>query len=416
MYAASIINRRMFDPLAITGAACISGFGVGRGVLLDALHAGRSTLGPAPFDTSALRSHLAGHVNGYDPAAFIAPEKLRRIDRIGRLAVSCCRLALEDAGLAESTPVAGEQIAIALGSQTAGVHTLIDYLNRLLAQGPPGASALDFSNTVGNAAASLCGIELGLRGANVTINNKEASSLAAVACAATLVRSGGARAVVTGGADDVEATFLTAHETFGVLAHDAGHGEASRPFDRRRNGFVLGAGAFLVVVESRAAAAGRGAAVLGELAAITGGSVPCRLNDWPADPAPIARLMRDALRQARAVPADVAVVYASANSTVALDRVEARAIAEVFGARAVPVVSLKGALGESGASGAAGLLAALSCLRDGRVPPTLGCEDPDPDCPVSVAGTSRRLPAGRRLALVNSIASGGTMYTAVVRA
>jgi 3-oxoacyl-[acyl-carrier-protein] synthase II len=406
----------MFDPIAITGAGCISGFGVGRDALVAALHAGRSTIAPAPFDTSALSSHVAGHVDGFDPAAFVAPEKLRRIDRIGRLAVACARLAIDDAGLGDRSQVAGEDLAIALGSQTAGIHTLIDYLNRLLAQGPTGASALDFSNTVGNAAASLCGIELGLRGANVTFNNKEASSLAAVAGAASLLGAGGVRAVVTGGADDVEPTFLTAHETFGVLAHDAGQGEASRPFDRRRNGFVLGAGAYLLVLETPASAGARSAQVLGELIGMAGGSVPCRLNDWPREAAPIARVIGEALDAARVAKQDVAFVVASANSTPALDRVEAEALAQVFGARAVPVVSLKGALGESGASGAAGLLVAIASLREGRVPPTLGCDDPDPDCPVDVANASRSIPPGRRVALVNSIASGGTMYAAVVRA
>ena len=407
----------MFDPIAITGAGCISGFGVGREALLTALHDGRSTIGPAPFDTATLSTHMAGHVDGYDPAAFIAPEKLRRIDRIGRLAVSCCTLALADAGLGSGSDVDRDRIAIALGSQTSGVHTLIDYLDRLLAHGPTGASALDFSNTVGNAAASLCGIELGLRGANVTLNNKEASSLAAIACAATLLRAGDVRAVVSGGVDDVEAVFLTAHETFGVLAHDDGHGEASRPFDRRRNGFVLGAGAFLLVFETPAWAEARGATALGALLGVAGMSVPCRLNDWPREPGPLARCMRESLRQARATPDQVALVCASANSTAILDRVEAAAIADVFGARAVPVVSLKGALGESGATGAAGLLVALACLREGRLPPTAGCDDPDPECAVDVSSRSRPIaaPPGA-VALVNSVASGGTIYSAVVRA
>jgi 3-oxoacyl-[acyl-carrier-protein] synthase II len=256
-----------------------------------------------------------------------------------------------------------------------------------------------------------------VRGANVTLNNKEASSLAAVACAGSLLRSGAARAVVSGGVDDVEAVFLTAHETFGVLAHDAGHGEASRPFDRRRNGFVLGAGGFLVICETAASAADRGAAAIGSLLAVAGTSMPCRLNDWPERPESIADCMREALRQAHATPNDVALVIASANSTTALDKVEADAIADVCGTRTVPVASLKGALGESGASGAAGLIVALAALRDGRLPPTVGCDDPDPECPVDVSNASRAIATRPgAVAIVNSIASGGTMYSAVVRA
>ena len=117
-------------------------------------------------------------------------------------------------------------------------------------EGPTGASALDFSNTVGNAAASLCGIEFGLRGINVTIGQKEASALSAMAHAASVLRAGRARAIVTGGVDDFEELFFTVYDQFRALATDEGVGEASRPFDRRRNGFVLGCGAFMVVLES----------------------------------------------------------------------------------------------------------------------------------------------------------------------
>ncbi|HYN07095.1 MAG TPA: beta-ketoacyl synthase N-terminal-like domain-containing protein [Vicinamibacterales bacterium] len=405
----------MTDPVAITGGSCISGLGLGRTAFDSALRAGRSAISAATFDTSALQSHLAGQIVDFDPAAFIAPGKLRRIDRIGRLAVACCRLALDDAGLRGA--VGDGEVAVVIGTQTAGIHSLVEYLDRLIAQGPPGASALDFSNTVGNAAASLCGIELGLRGANVTVNNKEASALGAVAYAMSLIGSGPARAVVTGGVDDIEATFFATHERFGVLASDEGHGEASRPFDRRRNGFVMGSGAFLIVLESAASVEARGVTPRGHLLGIGATAATCRLNDWPRQPAQLVRCMRDALDRANLEPRDVAVVFASANSTQALDRVEAAALAEVFGAGAVPVTSLKGALGECGATGAAGILAALTCLDEGVIPPTAGFAESDPECPVDVSASPRPLPprAGR-VALVNSFASGGTSYAAVVRA
>lgn len=407
----------MTDPVAITGGSCISGLGLGRTAFDAALRAGRTAISSATFDTSALQSHLAGQIVDFDPASFIVPARLRRIDRIGRLAVACCRLALEDAGLKDSIAGGDDQVAVVIGTQTAGIHSLVEYLDRLIVQGPPGASALDFSNTVGNAAASLCGIEFGLRGANVTMNNKEASSLGAVAYAASLIGSGPTRAVVTGGVDDIESTFFATHERFGVLARDDGHGEASRPFDRRRNGFVMGSGAFLIILESATSVVARGVVPRGHLLSVGATAAPCRLNDWPPEPAQLTRCIRKALDRAGIGPQDVAVVFASANSTQQLDRVEAAALSEVFGAGAVPVTSLKGALGESGATGAAGILAALTCLTEGTIPPTVGFAERDPDCPVDVSASPRPLSStARRVALVNSFASGGTCYAAVVRA
>lgn len=405
------------DELAVTGIGCVSGLGLSASTFEAALAAGRTAFRPVTeFDTSAARAHLAGHLDGFDPAAFIAPAKLRRIDRVGRLAIAGCRLALEDAGLLNNPAIDGDDLGIALGTATAGVHTLVDYLDRLLAQGPTGASALDFSNTVGNAAASLCGIEFGLRGLNVTLGCKEASAFSAIAHAASVLRAGRARALVAGGVDDFESLFFLVHDRFRALASDEGEGEASRPFDRRRNGVVMGCGAFLVVLESVAAAAARGATPLALLAGVGASSSSCRLHEWPADPAQLVRCMREALAQAGVTPEEVAVVFASANSSIALDRVEAAALAQVFGPSGVPVVAIKGAIGECSAAAAGSLVAAILSLRSGTIPPTAGYELADPDCPVDVSRTARPLAARHRtVALVNSFASGGANFSLVVR-
>lgn len=356
-------------------------------------------------------------ISAFDPTRFVDANRLRRIDRVGRLAIMGCGLALEDAGLLPPKDAGADDVGVVLGSYTAGLHSLVDYLDRLNERGPIGASALDFSNTVGNAAASLCGLAFGLRGPNVTVSHREASGLAAVAFAATLVRTGKCRAAVSGGMDDFERTFFTVHDHLGVLAHDDGHGEASRPFDRRRNGFVLGGGAYTIVLEAGESAAARNAPVHGELLGVGATSSRTRPNDWPATPGRLARAMRLALDAAGLESGDVSVVFASANSTPALDRVEAAAIAEVFGPKAVPVVAIKGALAESGASSAGALVAALAALGTGTLPPTLGCEVLDDECPVDVIPESRSLDkTSRHVALVNAFASGGTNYSVVVRA
>jgi 3-oxoacyl-(acyl-carrier-protein) synthase len=199
-----------------------------------------------------------------------------------------------------------------------------------------------------------------------------------------------------------------------VLSPAGGGEEASRPFDARRNGFVLGAGGHMMVLETAESAARRRATPYGEVLGVGSGASVCALGGWPAEPSGIVSTMNAALADAGVEPADIDVVFASANSTSVLDRVEAEAIAEVFGPRGVPVASIKGSVGEFGASGGAALMAALIGLAAGMVPPTLGCERPDPACPVDVSPVAR--PARGRLALINATADGGAQYSLVARA
>jgi 3-oxoacyl-[acyl-carrier-protein] synthase II len=408
------MDRVVSAPLAVTGVGVVSGLGVGSKAFYESLAAGHTALAPVTaFETSDCRSHVAGHILEFDPARFVAAARLRRIDRIGQLAIMACGLALTDANLLPGHDVGSDEIGVALGSYTAGLHSLVDYLDRLNALGPIGASALDFSNTVGNAAASLCGLEFGLRGPNVTVSHREASGLAAIAFAASLVRSGQCRRMITGGVDDFERVFFMVHDRLGALARDTGAGEASRPFDARRNGLVLGCGAYVLTLEDPDAARARGATVHAELLGVGASSSPGRPNDWPVRSEPLARAMSLALDHSGLAPGDVAAVFASANSTPALDLVEAAAIAEVFGPSNVPVVAVKGALGECGASSAGSLIAAVGALRSGQLPPSVGSQMLDPSCPVDVQSSSRPLRATGAL-LVNAFASGGTNYSVAV--
>ena len=154
----------MRQRVVVTGISCISSFGIGPRALVDALSAGRSGIRPiTAFDTSSCRSHSAATLDGFDPTAFIAPLKLRRVDAVGRLALVCARLLLDDSAL--SLGAAGsDEVGVALGTLTAGMDSTIEYLQGLTKYGPAGAPAVLFSNTVSNAPASLCAIEHGLRG------------------------------------------------------------------------------------------------------------------------------------------------------------------------------------------------------------------------------------------------------------
>lgn len=409
----------MAERIVVTGIGCIGGLGIRNQEFTEGLLSGRTAIKPiTAFDTSPYRSHCAATLAGFDAATLVDPAKLRRVDQLGRLVLSACRLALDDSRLTDAGAPLRDTVGVVLGSNSAGVRSTVEYLDNLTSRGPSGVSAMNFSNTVGNASASLCGIEYALRGPNVTLSNKEASGLAAIAFACGLVKQNRATAVVTGGADEIEELFYAIHDRFRVMSPTDGGEEASRPFDRRRNGFVLGEGGFLLVLEQMASATARGIPWYGEVLGVASTASLCRLNDWPADSSQLARCMRAALESAEVPASDVDVVFASANSTVKLDRLDAAALGEVFGRRGVPVVSIKGAVGEFGAAGAAATAAALLCLREGVIPPTVGCEELDTTLGVDVSPTARTLPfaAEGSLAMINSFASGGTNYSLVLRA
>lgn len=400
----------MCNNVVVTGTGCVSSLGIGTRTFVDALLAGESGIARiTTFSTVGCRAQTAALIRDFDPARYIDPAKLRRIDEVGRLALSTCRLALEDASL----PAGTSNVGVALGTATSGIHSRIPQARRLLTDGPATVPALGFSNTIGNAAASLCALEFALHGPNVTLAQKQASALAAIAFAVSDLRHGRAAAYVSGGNDDFEEEFYRIHDRLRVLSPGNGSDEASRPFDARRNGFVLGAGGYALVLELASSAEARGVPPYGEILGVGATSSACALNGWPDEPSGIVRAMRAALADAEVAPAEVAAVFASANSTVALDRAEAQAIAEVFGPAGVPVVSVKGALGEFGASGAAALLGALLCLGRGRLPPTVGFEQGDPECPVDVSPDGRGV--NGRVAVINATADGGAHYSLVVR-
>jgi 3-oxoacyl-[acyl-carrier-protein] synthase II len=402
--------------VVVTGLGCISSFGLGHASLVHALMAGRSGVVPiTAFDTSSCRSHCAATIDGFDPTAFIAPLKLRRVDGVGRLALGCARLLVDDAALRLGAD-GSDEIGMALGTYTAGMDSLVEYLQGLHTHGPVGAPALLFSNTVSNAPASVSAIEYGLRGPNVTFNQREASSLAAIAYAVGLVADGRVTAMMSGGVDRIEETFFKVQDRFGPLARQRGVDdlEVARPFDRERRGFVLGEAGVMLLLESADAAAARGVRSYGEILGIGMTASRADINAWPKDGAGIAAAMRQALEEAALSVDEVDMVFAAANGSRQLDAIEAEAMAGVFGARALPVVAIKGAIGESGAAGAAALAAGLLTLPAGVVPPTVGFARADPACVVHVSREPQAVSGSTFL--VNSVASGGTTYSIVARA
>jgi 3-oxoacyl-[acyl-carrier-protein] synthase II len=402
--------------IVITGIGVVTPFGTDTGAFTDALVEGRSAVVPlTQFPVDGCAARCAASVQGFDASRWIPPLKSRRMDMTSQYAIAAACQALDAAafGYGEAPQ---ETTGVAIGTYTGGGSRTEEFLEGLFRLGPIGAPALLFNATVANVAASLIGLELKFRGPNITISHKEVSGLTAAAHAIDLLRGGQARAIVTAGVDALYPLFFRVHDHFGVLSHDNGHPEGSRPFDATRNGFVLGEGAYAAVLETADAARERGAPAIGELLAIECGGSRAGVNQWPRQPGDIARVIRRAIDVAGVTPADIDVVYASANSSPGLDAVEAAALREVFGPLRPAVTTVKGALGEASAAGAASLAAAVLCGRRGVVPPVVGLRDVDPACGDLALTTSVAAAARGPVALVNGIASGGALVAAVVRA
>ena len=324
----------MTTPIVITGLGVVSPFGDAAGAFRDALLEGRTAIAPDPsFAERGCRSVLSARIAGFEPAKWIPPMKLRRMDGTGPLALVIARQAAAQAGYPFSD-AGDDRAGVVLGTYSAGGQATTDYLTALFAGGPTGAPALLFNSTVGNAAAGLTGLELKLRGANATLAHKEASGLAAIVTAVDLLRHERLDAVLAGGIDSIYDLFFRVHDRFGVLNPARQPDESVAPFAASRNGFVLGEGGFGVWLERADAARARGAAQLAEVAGTAASSAAVPLNAWPDRAEPLVRTMRLALADAGMDARDVDVVYASANASPGLDLVEAQALSEVFGGSA----------------------------------------------------------------------------------
>jgi 3-oxoacyl-[acyl-carrier-protein] synthase II len=409
-----VTSESMQRRVSVVGIGVVSPFGTSPERFRDALLEGHTGIAPiTDFDTNGCRSTLAANVTGFDAPAWIPPMKLRRMDRTGAYAIAASSLAMDDARQTRSDDGVDDR-GVMLGTWTAGGQATQDYLSALFRTGPSGAPALLFNSTVANAAASLVGLEFKLRGPNATVSYKEASGLAAIVSATEMIREGHASALAAGGVDAVYEIFFKAYDRFRVMSPAAIPDARVAPFDASRSGFVLGEGGFMLWLEQDNGWQSRGARAHGEILGVGAASAAVPLNEWPGTHGPLVRTMRLALDDAGIAPRDVNVVYASANATQALDRVEASALGELFGSESCVVTSVKGSLGESGASGSAACVAALLCGRAGRVPPISGFAKPD-----AAAGALRLAVAAvdvpGPIALVNSFASGGALFSVVLR-
>ena len=405
--------------VVVTGVGLVSPLGIGTSETWQGLVAGRSGAGHITrFDASDFSSRIACEVKGFDPLDYADRRDARKMDTFIQYALAASLFAAEDAGL-ESPLEHPDRVGVVISSGIGGFETIEREHRKLLEKGPRRISPFFVPAMVVNLAAGWVSIRLGARGPNSAMATACSAGAHAVGEAFRLIRHGHADVMVAGGAEaTITPMCIGGFASMKALSTRNDEPErASRPFDRDRDGFVVGEGAGILVLEEREEALARGATLYAEVLGYGMSGDAFHITAPAEDGSGAVRVMQAALTEAGASPADVDAVNAHGTSTPLNDRIETAAIRRVFGGHAdrLAVSSTKSMTGHL-LGGAGGLEAGISCLtlRHQTLPPTINYETPDPDCDLdNVPNTAR--PATVRSVLSNSFGFGGTNVSLLFR-
>ena len=380
--------------IVITGIGVLSPIGIGKDHYGEALLQGKTGFREISlFDTAPFRVRIAGEIADFDPVSILGKKGLRTLDRSTRLISSAAVLALEDSQL-RITENNTHSIGVSVGTTFGSLHSISQFDRVGLIEGPRSVNPSHFPNTVINSPASQVSIRCRIKGFNTTVSTGFCSSLDAVSYAADFITLKRADVVLAGGVEELcEETFLGFH-SLGCLSGMDGSEPVSRPFDAGRNGIIFSEGAAVLVLEEEGHALDRGAEIIAVIKGCGNAFDSAADRSFSHAGTGLAEAIRLALRDADLRPEDIGYISACANATRGLDRMETRAIKEVFGrhARTIPVSSVKSMVGESfSASGALSLAAAAVAINRGFIPPTVNYREQDPDCDLDyVAGNARK--------------------------
>jgi 3-oxoacyl-[acyl-carrier-protein] synthase II len=400
---------------ALTGIGLVTPVGTGLEKAWANIVAGVGGVGPiTSFDASPLKTRIAAEVKDFDPFDFMDRKTDKRLALFIKYAVGASRMAVADSGL-EITPDLAPSCACSLGCGLGGLKMMEDNHTILLKGRPDRISPFFIPMMIGNMSAGQVAIELGITGPNYLCATACAAGTHAIGLGFELVRDHGMEAVVCGGTESVVTPMAIAgfNAIKAISTRNDEPGKASRPFDRGRDGFVVGEGAGVVVLEEWERAKARGAKIYCEVLGYGASCDAFHVTAPREDGAGAVLAMEAALKDAAArglSPSDIGYVNAHGTSTDLNDQMETLAIRKVFGelAGSIPVSSTKSMTGHllGAAGGVEAAFAALS-IRDSVIPPTVNYEDPDPLCDLDyVPNTARK--AALKAVMSNSFGFGGT--------
>lgn len=399
--------------VVVTGVGAVSPLGNDAASTWEGMKAGRSGVRLLEnMDTTDYTVKIGGEVQGFDPKPFFSnPKDARRMDRYAHFGIAAAQMALTDSGLLESD-VDRDRIGVMLGSGIGGLGVLEANHTALLTKSPSRVSPFTIPMMISNIASGVFSMEHGLGGPNMAIVTACATANHSIGEAWRMIKFGDADAFIAGGAEaSILPMGVAGFSNMKALSTRNDEPErASRPFDTGRDGFVMGEGAGLVVIEELEHAKKRGANILAELTGYGLSADAYHLTSPHPEGIGASRCMDMALKHAGLNAEDVQYVNAHGTSTPMGDVCETKAIKRTFGDHAkegMIVSSTKSMTGHLlGAAGGVEILACLMAIRDGVIPPTINLEDQDPDCDLDYcANTAREVEV--KAALSNSFGFGG---------
>lgn len=406
----------MEKRIVITGIGIISSVGTDKDAFWNNLVNGVSAIKPVTlFDTSSFNSKLAGEISDFDPREFLGKKGIRHIDRTSLMTSSATLLAMKDSGIGADT-YTGDELGIVIGSTYGSIDSISAFDMDALKDGPNYINPMAFPNTVLNAPAARASISCNATGLNTTISTGVTSGIDALMYASDFIRMDRNKAVLAGGVFGLTYGIYLGASRAGLLAGSRnGCVEISAPFDKRRNGFILGEGCAVLVLEDINDAEKRGAEIYAEIKGYGTAFSPGKVRGCDAEGN--GRSIELALNEALLQAGDISYISASANSGITGDRRETDAVKGVFGrhsASVPPMSAIKSMVGEClDASGALQTVASVMALRHGVVPPTINYEGQADGCDLEyVANKSREIDMEN--VLINSFSDTGNMSSLIV--
>jgi 3-oxoacyl-[acyl-carrier-protein] synthase II len=410
--APALLSSRAEDErVVVTGLGVVTPLGIGLTPFWDSLSAGRSGVGPITVcDPGDSPSRIAAEVRNFDARAYLDGKEARRLSRASQFAVAAAKMAVADANL-KLDPAESTEIGVIVGSGSTAPPETEATLRVLVERGQSRVSPFYITSALPNMPASQIAIQLGLQGYNTTIATACAASAQAIGEAAEVIRRGQASVMLAGGTEApiCQLTLASFSSLRALSTRNEEPQRASRPFDATRDGFVLGEGAGMLVLESLAHARLRGARIYAELIGYASTCDAFHVTAPQPNGHGAARAMARALAHARIGPQQIDYINAHATSTTVGDTAETNAIKQVFGeyATSVPISSTKSMMGHlTSAAGAVEAAASILAMQNGTIPPTINLEHSDPACDLDYVPNEAR-PAELRIVMSNSFGFGG---------
>jgi 3-oxoacyl-[acyl-carrier-protein] synthase II len=405
--------------VVITGYGVVSPIGIGIDDFWNSLVSGKSGITKvSSFDASQFSSQICAEVKDFEPEKYIDRKKIRKMDRFSQLAFAAAKMAMENAKL-DMEKEDTFRVGVIVGSGIGGLSTVAAEHRVLLEKGPRRVSPFMIPMLITNIAAGEIAIAYNMQGPNYSLSSACATSNHTVGDALRLIRYGDADVIIAGGSEAAVtplglAGFCSA-KALSTRNDDPEH--ASRPFDKERDGFVMGEGAGIVILEALQHALSRGATIRAELIGYGATDDAYHVTAPSPDGQSAARAMSNALADGGVKPEEVDYINAHGTSTPLNDKTETLAIKKVFGdyAYKIPISSNKSMIGHLlGAAGVVELIATILSIEREMIPPTINYEFPDPECDLDYVPNKAR-PKKINVALSNSLGFGGHNATLVVK-